>query len=58
LCTFRDYLRSHPQAASEYAALKARLAEEHRFDREAYTDAKGPFIQRILAVANATVHRQ
>ena len=50
---FRDYLRSHPQAASEYATLKARLAEEHRFDREGYTDAKGPFIQRILALARA-----
>ena len=49
---FRDYLRSHPQTASEYAALKARLAEEHGVDRETYTEAKGPFIQRILAVAN------
>src|SRR5437762_6616898 len=50
---FRDYLRSHPLAASEYATLKARLAEEHRSDREAYTDAKGPFIRRILAIASA-----
>jgi GrpB-like predicted nucleotidyltransferase (UPF0157 family) len=55
---FRDYLRSHPQAASEYAMLKARLAEEHRFDREKYTDAKGPFIQRILAIASAIVEEQ
>jgi len=50
---FRDHLRSHPQAAGEYAALKARLAETHRFDREGYTDAKGPFIRRILAIASA-----
>jgi GrpB-like predicted nucleotidyltransferase (UPF0157 family)/8-oxo-dGTP pyrophosphatase MutT (NUDIX family) len=49
---FRDHLRTHPRTASEYAALKARLAEVHGSDREAYTEAKGPFIQRILAVAN------
>jgi GrpB-like predicted nucleotidyltransferase (UPF0157 family) len=45
---FRDYLRASPEARAEYAALKASLAERHRFDREAYTDAKGPFIQRIV----------
>jgi GrpB-like predicted nucleotidyltransferase (UPF0157 family) len=50
---FRDHLRAHPQAASEYASLKQRLAKEHPFDREAYTDAKGPFIARILALALA-----
>jgi len=55
---FRDYLRSHPQAVSEYATLKARLAEEHRFDRERYTDAKGPFIQRILSIASAAADEQ
>lgn len=45
---FRDYLRSHPEAAEEYAALKFRLAEEHRRDREAYTELKGPFILGII----------
>jgi GrpB-like predicted nucleotidyltransferase (UPF0157 family) len=35
-------------ARAEYAALKAVLAERHRFDREAYTEPKGPVIQRIL----------
>ena len=48
---FRDYLRSHSQIATEYAELKRRLAHEHRLDREAYTDAKGPFIIRITGVA-------
>jgi len=48
---FRDYLRSHPQIAVEYADLKRRLAHEHRLDREAYTDAKGPFIARITGLA-------
>ena len=45
---FRDYLRSTPAVATEYAALKHRLAELHRFDREAYTEAKGAFVARIL----------
>ena len=45
---FRDLLRSRPEAAREYAALKQELAARHRDDREAYTDAKGPFIERML----------
>ena len=45
---FRDYLRAHPDVADEYAALKRRLGETHRFDREAYTNAKTPFVQRVL----------
>jgi GrpB-like predicted nucleotidyltransferase (UPF0157 family) len=45
---FRDYLRRNPAAVKEYAELKQRLAEQYEFDREAYTEAKGPFIQRIL----------
>lgn len=39
---FRDHLRTHPDVAREYAALKLRLAEAHRLDREAYTTAKAP----------------
>ena len=45
---FRDYLRSSPEAAAEYAALKTALAVEYRFDREAYTNAKGAFVEAIL----------
>lgn len=45
---FRDYLRRSAAAASEYAALKRDLAERHRFDREAYTDAKGEFVRTII----------
>lgn len=48
---FRDYLRAQPQIAAEYAALKAQLARSHRDDREAYTQAKSPFIRRITALA-------
>ena len=48
---FRDYLRAHSQIATEYEDLKRRLAQRYHFDREAYTEAKGPFIARITAVA-------
>lgn len=48
---FRDHLRTHPDLALEYAELKHRLAEAHRFDREAYTAAKAPFVQRVLGEA-------
>lgn len=44
---FRDYLRSHPAEAAEYASLKLRLAREFGSDRSGYTDAKTEFIQSI-----------
>ena len=47
---FRDSLRADPLLASEYAALKRRLAAELELDREAYTDAKAPFVARVLGV--------
>ncbi len=47
---FRDALREDPALAREYAALKRELAERFRFDREAYTDAKGPFVARVLGL--------
>ena len=45
---FRDALRSDPALAQQYGELKARLAREHRDDREAYTEAKGPFVEGVL----------
>jgi GrpB-like predicted nucleotidyltransferase (UPF0157 family) len=48
---FREILRANPSVAVEYANLKHRLAEQYEFDREAYTDAKGPFIERVLGIA-------
>ena len=48
---FRDYLRAHSQIATEYEDLKRGLARRYRFDREAYTEAKGPFVARITGVA-------
>ncbi len=46
---FRDRLRADPALAAEYAGLKRRLADRHRDDREAYTDAKGAFIRAALS---------
>jgi GrpB-like predicted nucleotidyltransferase (UPF0157 family) len=48
---FRDILRADPALAADYAALKLHLASKFSFDREAYTEAKSPFIARILASA-------
>lgn len=47
---FRDYLRSHSDVVQEYAELKYRLAEQYRFDREKYTEAKTAFIKNILNI--------
>ncbi len=46
---FRDHLRAHPEEAERYAALMRSLAERHRGDREAYTEAKKAFIEAIVA---------
>jgi GrpB-like predicted nucleotidyltransferase (UPF0157 family) len=46
---FRDALRADAALAQSYADLKLRLAERFRFDREAYTAAKGPFVDQVLA---------
>lgn len=48
---FRDLLVSNAALALDYAALKQRLAAEHRGDRERYTEAKGPFIEGALRAA-------
>ena len=46
---FRDALRRDQSLAAEYANLKMSLSERFRLDREAYTEAKVPFIERVLA---------
>ena len=53
--TFRDALRINAALAQEYALLKLRLAEQFRNDREAYTEAKAPFILSVLQ--NVGAHR-
>ena len=48
---FRDYLRSHPEAALDYERLKRKLASKFRDDSQAYTDSKAEFIRRTIATA-------
>lgn len=43
---FRDYLRTHPSVAAEYAALKQRLFAQYEHNRDGYTQAKTAFITR------------
>jgi GrpB-like predicted nucleotidyltransferase (UPF0157 family) len=50
---FRDYLRTHPDAIGEYAALKHKLAIMFKDDRPAYTEAKSDFIRDILNKAGS-----
>jgi GrpB-like predicted nucleotidyltransferase (UPF0157 family) len=49
---FRDYLRTHPQAASDYQALKLKLAEDFEYDGDGYTAAKAAFVNDIVARAS------
>jgi GrpB-like predicted nucleotidyltransferase (UPF0157 family) len=46
---FRDALRADANLRAQYQTLKLRLAEEFADDKSAYTTAKGPFIQAVLA---------
>ncbi len=50
---FRDALRRDAGLRGAYAALKQQLALAHRHDREAYTNAKGPFVAQVLALQAA-----
>lgn len=45
---FRERLRSNGALAREYELLKRELAQRYGNDRESYTEAKGPFIERVL----------
>lgn len=50
---FRDFLRTHPDAAQQYKALKRNLAIKFRDDRERYTNSKAPLIEQMLVQARA-----
>lgn len=45
---FRDHLRSHPEAAAAYAALKQDLAAKFRYDGDRYTASKRAFVDTII----------
>ncbi len=55
---FRDYLKSHPDAAAEYSELKKQLMKKFEFDRDGYTQAKGDFIRRITSLARQERQKQ
>lgn len=48
---FRDYLRSNTAARQAYAEVKQRLAEQHRYDIDAYCEGKTTFVSSILSKA-------
>jgi GrpB-like predicted nucleotidyltransferase (UPF0157 family) len=48
---FRDYLIQYPEIAQQYANLKLKLFQEVKGDRDAYQQAKSPFIEQILQQA-------
>ncbi|MFF2375094.1 GrpB family protein [Streptomyces xiamenensis] len=50
---FRDYLRCHPAAATEYAAAKRHCAARFRSDRPGYVQAKDAFVWDIIRRADA-----
>jgi GrpB-like predicted nucleotidyltransferase (UPF0157 family) len=47
---FRDALRADSLLAQAYASLKHQLAAQFPSDREAYTEAKAPFVQAVLGL--------
>ncbi|MFM2449991.1 MAG: hypothetical protein RIS44_2441 [Pseudomonadota bacterium] len=51
---FRDALRNSSSLALRYERLKLELAARYPLDREAYTEAKKPFIDSVLSVWRAS----
>lgn len=51
---FRDYMRTHPDIAFQYAQLKIGLAQQYSQveGRHLYTEAKNPFIWKVMAQAD------
>ena len=47
---FRDTIRCDEKLAAEYASLKRDLAARFKFDREAYTEGKTPFVARVSSI--------
>ncbi|MDP5274196.1 GrpB family protein [Chengkuizengella axinellae] len=44
----RDYLRENETAREQYAALKYKLAEDHRYNIDHYIEGKNDFVTGIL----------
>ncbi|MGA4863645.1 GrpB family protein [Streptomyces lavendulocolor] len=54
---FRDYLRCHTSAVTEYAAAKRRCAARFHNDRPGYVQAKDAFVWDIIRRADAWAQR-
>jgi GrpB-like predicted nucleotidyltransferase (UPF0157 family) len=50
---FRDYLRTHADAARDFADVKRTLAARFSHDREAYVNAKSWHVEEVLRRANS-----
>jgi GrpB-like predicted nucleotidyltransferase (UPF0157 family) len=52
---FRDYMRTHPDVAAQYARLKIGLGQRYQLveERQLYTEAKAPFIWKVIAQADS-----
>jgi len=48
---FRDYLRTHPAAVAEYAAVKKAAAVAHETDPEGYVAFKHGLVERMVSEA-------
>ncbi len=48
LLAFRDALRADPGLRRDYAQLKTHLSRQHGGNRDAYSNAKGGFVERVL----------
>ena len=51
--TFRDYLKTHPVEANQYAVLKQTLAQQYPTNIEEYIKGKHDLIQEIDQRAKA-----
>lgn len=51
LVAFRDTLRTSKVLRTDYMALKGWLAQRHQHNRNAYTNAKSAFVDRVLREA-------
>ena len=47
---FRDFLRSHPEAAREYGRIKEEGADLYPCDMEGYIRHKSPFIEKVYQI--------
>ena len=53
--SFRDHLRSDPNATARYDRLKRELAERFRHDIDSYIEGKREFIESIVAMRPGAV---